>query len=322
MRALAPGIGAAGQGTTFRLNGRTVTAVSPEATRLSRVLRDELGLTGTKSGCDAGDCGACTVLLDQQQVCACLVPLAHVADRVVTTIEGLAADPAMARLLAAFVEGGASQCGICTPGMLMAASDLLARNPRPDRPAIEDALGGVLCRCTGYRQIVDAVANAICDMPRGSSNAIRDMPQASSNAICDMREGATNAIRDMPAAVTNAIRDMPNGGLEGAVVGARIAKLDGRRKVDGTEAFGADSIPAGAWRLRVVRSPHARARFTLGDLAAVEQRFGIRILTARDVPGVNGFAIFPDRKDQPVLAHGHVRFRGEAHWSVPPRPWP
>jgi aldehyde oxidoreductase len=292
MRAVAPHIAATGHGTTtFRLNGQSVTATSPAATRLSRVLRDEFGLTGTKSGCDAGDCGACTVLLDGRQVCACLVPLAHVTDRVVTTVEGLAADPAMARLQAAFVRGGAVQCGICTPGMLMAASDLLARDPRPDRRAIEDALGGVLCRCTGYRQIVEAVANAIRDMPDGATNADRDSPTDAANAICDIPKLAAGP---------------------GRFVGARIARLDGQRKVDGTERFGADAVPAGAWRLRVVRSPYARARFTLGDLAAVEARFGIRILTARDVPGVNGFAIFPDRKDQPVLARDHVRFRGEA----------
>jgi aldehyde oxidoreductase len=204
------------------------------------------------------------------------------------------------------------QCGICTPGMLMAASDLLAHDPRPGRRAIEDALGGVLCRCTGYRQIVEAVANAIRDMPADSTNAIRDMPTGVAIAYRDISNGAANAIRDMPAAAANAICDIPRPAAPGGFVGARIARLDGQRKVDGTERFGADAIPADAWRLRVVRSPHARARFTLGDIAAVERRFGIRILTARDVPGVNGFAIFPDRKDQPVLARDHVRFRGEA----------
>ncbi len=312
MRATAPRLEERGQVTRFSLNGQTVTATAPEATRLSRVLRDELGLLGTKSGCDAGDCGLCTVLLDGRQVCACLVPLAHVANRVVTTVEGLAADPKTARLQAAFVAAGAIQCGICTPGMLLAATDLLARDPTPDRNAIADALGGVLCRCTGYRQIVDAVTNAICDMTTPATNPIRDMPEGATNPICDMRESAANPIRDMSQATTNPICDITRPPHEGPFVGARIAKLDGRRKVDGSERFGADTIPADAWRLRVVRSPHARARFVLGDLGTVEARFGIRILTARDVPGVNGFAIFPDRKDQPVLAMGHVRFRGEA----------
>ncbi len=271
MRAAAPRSEGSPRGVAFRLNGRPAVATSPELTRLSRVLRDEVGLTGTKSGCDAGDCGACTVLLDGHPVCACLVPLAQVAGRAVCTIEGLAADPAMARLRAAFESGGAVQCGICTPGMLMAAAALVARGGRIDRPAIEDALGGVLCRCTGYRQIVDAVAVALCEMADATTDRPREMP-----------------------------------------VGARVARLDGRRKIEGTERFGADAMPGDAWRLRVVRSPHARARFRLGDLAAVEGHFGIRVLTASNVPGINGFAIFPDRKDQPVLAAGHVRFRGEA----------
>ncbi len=265
MNALAP----VEVGTGFRLNGRPVVVEAPPATRLSRVLREHLGLTGTKVGCDAGDCGACTVLIDGRQACACLVPLGQVEGRAVTSIEGLAADPRFHRLQEAFVDGGAVQCGICTPGMLMAAADLLGRREQPGRSEIEEALGGVLCRCTGYRQIVAAVAKALA-------------PQA------------------------------PAGRPSGPVVGARIARLDGRARAGGGERFGADGVPADAWRLRVVRSPHVRARFSLGDLAAVERRHGVRVLTAADVPGVNGFAIFPDRKDQPVLAVGHVRFRGEA----------
>lgn len=290
MTALACRAASAGQGTAFQLNGRAIIAQSPAVTRLSRVLRDEFGLTGTKSGCDAGDCGACTVLLDCRQVCACLVPLGQVTDRVVTTIEGLASDPLMARLQTGFVAGGAVQCGICTPGMLMAAYDLLIRHPTAGRRAIEDALGGVLCRCTGYRQIAAAVANTIRDMQFSGSQ----------------RRSAEQAIAG------NTVRDMPRDRGAPACVGARLARYDARHKVDGTEHFGADAIPDRAWRLRVVRSPHARARFRLGDLAAVEARFGIRILTAADVPGVNGFAVYPERKDQPVLAADQVRFRGEA----------
>jgi xanthine dehydrogenase iron-sulfur cluster and FAD-binding subunit A len=157
-------------GTAFRLNGQTVVASSAETARLSRVLRDELGLTGTKVGCDAGDCGACTVLLDGRQVCACLIALGQIEGRSVTTVEGLAADPATAWLRRAFALGGAAQCGICTPGMLMAASDLLGRIARPTMPEIEEALGGVLCRCTGYRQIVEA-GGSCCPWRGGGAGA-------------------------------------------------------------------------------------------------------------------------------------------------------
>ena len=115
------------------VNGRAVTVETEPARRLADLLRDTLGLTGTKIGCNAGDCGACTVLLDGAQVCACLVSAAQAAGRRVVTVEGLAQQGALDALQEAFLRHGAAQCGICTPGMLMAASDLLARMPDPDR---------------------------------------------------------------------------------------------------------------------------------------------------------------------------------------------
>src|SRR5438445_8629222 len=140
----------------FTLNGCEVSVECPPVARLADVLRDELGLTGTKIGCNAGDCGACTVLIDGKQVCACLVPLAQAKGRKVMTVEGLAGSGKLSALQSAFHRHGAAQCGICTPGMLMAASDLLARVSKPSKSEIEDALGGVLCRCTGYAKIVEA----------------------------------------------------------------------------------------------------------------------------------------------------------------------
>jgi CO/xanthine dehydrogenase Mo-binding subunit len=155
--------------------------------------------------------------------------------------------------------------------MLMAATDLLGRNARPDEKAVLDALGGVLCRCTGYRKIVEAVLAA----SRGE-------------AVLD----------EAPV---------------GAAVGFRAAKTDGAPKLTGAERYGADQWPAGALWLRAIRSPHASARFEIGDLAPLLARHPglVDVITARDVP-VNGFGIFPDVKDQPVLADGRVRFRGEA----------
>lgn len=154
----------------FCLNGDTQLAVSPPLERLSRVLRDEFQLTGTKVGCDAGDCGACTVLLDDQTVCACLVPLAQVQGRRVTTIEGLAdrRDPhskSFVRLQQEFLRLGAAQCGICTPGMILATHHLLTQHPNPTEAQIHEGLAGNLCRCTGYMRIFESVKQAITLTP-------------------------------------------------------------------------------------------------------------------------------------------------------------
>ncbi|HKU98778.1 MAG TPA: (2Fe-2S)-binding protein, partial [Vineibacter sp.] len=142
----------------FTVNGSAVAVTAGPLKRLAQALRDDLGLIGTKVGCDAGDCGACTVLLDGRQVCACLTPLGQVEGRAVETVEGLAArDGTLSRLQQAFLIHGAAQCGICTPGMLMSAADLLRRSASPSRQEVLDAIGGTLCRCTGYQKIVNAV---------------------------------------------------------------------------------------------------------------------------------------------------------------------
>ena len=162
---------ALGHAIGLTVNGQPVSAQVHLATRLSAVLRDSLGLTGTKVGCDAGDCGACTVLLDGEAVCACLVPAASAQGRSVRTVEGLGGDT-LSALQAAFLSHGAAQCGICTPGMLMAATALLRDNPAPSRAEAEYALGGVLCRCTGYTKILDAICDA------GQPYAKPDLPDA------------------------------------------------------------------------------------------------------------------------------------------------
>ena len=145
----------------FTLNGAATVIAADPIRRLADVLRRDLGLTGTKIGCDAGDCGACTVLIDGAQICACMTAVAQVAAREVVTVEGLASNGTLTALQDAFHLHGAAQCGICTPGMLMAAASLLRRNETPDEGEIRDALGGVLCRCTGYSKIVEAVRSVL-----------------------------------------------------------------------------------------------------------------------------------------------------------------
>jgi carbon-monoxide dehydrogenase small subunit len=136
----------------FTLNGSTVSLDVSGSRRLLDALREDLGLTGTKEGCGEGECGACSVLIDGEVVNSCLVAVGQVEGCEVVTIEGLASP-----LQQSFIERGAAQCGICTPGMLLAAHALLEQNPRPTEDEVRTGLAGNLCRCTGYTKIIDAV---------------------------------------------------------------------------------------------------------------------------------------------------------------------
>jgi len=127
---------------------------------LLTVLREQLGLPGSKNACEQGECGSCSVLVDGELVCACLVLAAQAGGREVVTVEGLARDGGLHPVQEAFVRAGAVQCGFCTPGLVVAAADLLARNPAPTEDEIREALSGNICRCTGYAKIVDAVREA------------------------------------------------------------------------------------------------------------------------------------------------------------------
>lgn len=142
----------------FTLNGSPVTVDTPADRTLLTVLRDDLGLTGTKQGCEIGECGACSVLLDGRLVNSCLVLAAQAGGRQVITIEGVRGPEGGPNdLQQAFIDYGAVQCGYCTPGMVLAGEALLAVNPQPTRAEIREAIAGNLCRCTGYQQIVDAI---------------------------------------------------------------------------------------------------------------------------------------------------------------------
>ncbi len=141
----------------FTLNGAAVSLDVVGTRRLLDVLREDLRLTGTKEGCGEGECGACSVLIDGEVVDSCLVAVGQVEGREITTVEGVADGGRLTALQQAFIEHGAAQCGICTPGMLLAARVLLERTTRPSAEEVRDALAGNLCRCTGYTKIIEAV---------------------------------------------------------------------------------------------------------------------------------------------------------------------
>jgi aerobic carbon-monoxide dehydrogenase small subunit len=144
----------------FLLNGKETQLDGPPDRRVVDLLREDLGLTGTKEACGSGECGACTILVDGEPRLSCLMLAVQLEGRDITTIEGVAIGEALHPVQEAFVEQGAVQCGFCTPGMVLSAVSLLKDNPNPSRAEIREGLSGNLCRCTGYQKIVDAVEEA------------------------------------------------------------------------------------------------------------------------------------------------------------------
>ncbi|WP_417741653.1 molybdopterin-dependent oxidoreductase [Salipiger sp.] len=255
----------------FTLNGAEITVPADPTARLSEVLRERAGARDVKVGCNAGDCGACTVLLDGAPVCACMIAAGQAQGCEIETQAGLVArDRDAERLAQSFQRHQAAQCGICTPGMMVSAVALLRSGEALSEHSVSDALGGVLCRCTGYRKIIAAVLDASTTAP--------------------LAEGG---------------------------IGAPIARLDGWPKVNGSERFGDDVAPADALIVQVIRAPFHRASFRFGDLEAFREENALELtLTAEDVPGENRFGVIPGFEDQPVLAEGETRFRGEAVAAV------
>ncbi|WP_299726563.1 molybdopterin-dependent oxidoreductase [uncultured Tateyamaria sp.] len=238
--------------------------------RLSEVLRDDLNLKSVKIGCDAGDCGACTVLIDGAQHCACLTPAIQADGRQIETLE--TAEPQLAkRLQTAFLNHGAAQCGICTPGIMMAAMELLRATPHPDEAQVQTALGGVLCRCTGYRKIIDAVMAA-------------------------NQDGSALRIPDQGPVVGQSIPRLDG---QAKVDGTEVFGADFTR--DGSLLIRAVRSP----------HYHADFALGDTAVWASQHPAVLAVITVRDIAGENAYGVIPPLADQPALADGTVRFLGE-----------
>lgn len=259
----------------MKVNGKPVELdIKPDA-YLVDVLREDLGLTGTKKGCDSGECGACTVILDGEPVTSCTLPALKAQGKEVITVEGLSSGTEINPLQRAFLAKGAVQCGFCTPGMLMSAQALLNNNLNPTRDEVKLAISGNLCRCTGYVKIIDAVMAAAAEM-RGEEKA-------------------------KTADVLN----------RGKVVGKAVQRVDGLAKVKGEAKFAADLVFPGMVYAKVLRSPYPHALIKNINKDKAEKLQGVLgVYTSKDVPGPNRFGIH--FKDQPVLADDKVRFHGDA----------
>ena len=262
------------------VNGRKVKRRVPNSYRVIDFVREELKLTGNKEGCGAGECGTCSMFVDGKLIKSCLMPVQKIEGCSVETVDDLDRDAGMTVLQQAFHKCGASQCGYCIPGMVMAATSTLRRNPQASRDEIKEGLGGNICRCTGYQKILDAV-----ELAR------------------DVQNGA-----------------LPVGALEEDVestsfVGRRTRRLDAPAKVTGKIKYAADMSMPNMLHMQVLRSPHPHARIVRIDSSAAKAIPGVMcVLTADDVPGVDNFGVFIE--DQPIMARGVVRYVGEAVVAV------
>jgi CO/xanthine dehydrogenase Mo-binding subunit/aerobic-type carbon monoxide dehydrogenase small subunit (CoxS/CutS family) len=263
------------------INGRKVSRNAKPHQRLLDFLRDDLNLTGNKEGCGAGECGTCSVFVDGVLMKSCLLPVAKAQGATIESVEALAKTGELTVLQKAFHKAGASQCGYCIPGMVMAATAALRANAFADREEIKERLGGNICRCTGYQKIVDAV-----EMARDVQNG---------------RLPAT-ALLGLDAE-------------EGDYIGKNVRRIDAPSKVSGRLKYAGDMVMPGMLYVQVLRSPHPHARIVSIDTSAAEAMPGVEgVITSADVPGEDGFGVFVH--DQPVMARGKVRYVGEAVAAV------
>jgi CO/xanthine dehydrogenase Mo-binding subunit/aerobic-type carbon monoxide dehydrogenase small subunit (CoxS/CutS family) len=263
------------------LNGRKIARNAQPHLRLLDFLREDMHLTGTKDGCGAGECGACSVFVDGVLMKSCMMPVGKAQGAQIETVEGLAHKGELSLLQKAFHKTGASQCGYCIPGMVMAATAALRVNPFADREEIKERLGGNICRCTGYQKIFDAVELA------------RDVQNG--------RLPATALLEDEPE--------------DGRYIGANVRRLDAPSKVSGALKYAADMTMPGMLHMQVLRSSHPHATIESIDISEAEAMDGVEgVITCDDVPGEDNFGVFVH--DQPVMARGKVRYVGEAVAAV------
>jgi xanthine dehydrogenase molybdopterin-binding subunit B/aerobic-type carbon monoxide dehydrogenase small subunit (CoxS/CutS family) len=263
------------------INGRKVSRAAKPHLRLLDFLRDDLNLTGNKEGCGAGECGTCSVFVDGVLMKSCLMPVAKAQGTQIDTIESLAKSGELSVLQKAFHKAGASQCGYCIPGMVMAATAALRANPFAGREEIKERLGGNICRCTGYQKIFDAVELA------------RDVQNG--------RVPATALLETDTA--------------DGDVIGKNERRIDAPSKDSGRLKYAGDMLMPGLMHVQVLRSPHPHARIVSIDTSAAQAMEGVEsVITSADVPGQDGFGVFVH--DQPVMARDKVRYVGEAIAAV------
>ena len=262
------------------VNGRPVKRLASTHQRLLDFLRDDLELTGTKEGCGAGECGTCSVFVDGVLMKSCLLPVAKAEGAEIETVEALAEKGLLTTLQQAFHKTGASQCGYCIPGMVMAATSTLRENPHADSDEIKERVGGNICRCTGYQKIIEAI-----ELARNVTNGT-----LSPSALEPER-------------------------VDGSYIGHNTRRTDAPGKVSGKLRYAGDMVMPRMLHMQVLRSPHPHALIKSIDTSAAVALPGVEgVITSADVPGKDGFGVFTH--DQPIMARDRVRYVGEAVAAV------
>ncbi len=263
-----------------KINGRDVKRLASNEQRLLDFLRDEMELTGTKEGCGAGECGTCSVFVDGVLMKSCLLPIAKADGASIETVVALADRGLLSTLQQAFHKTGASQCGYCIPGMVMAATSTLRESPHADSEEIKERVGGNICRCTGYQKIIEAI---------------------------ELTRDVTNGVVPVAALEPELV--------EGSYIGHNTRRTDAPGKVSGQLKYAGDMVMPRMLHMQVMRSPHPHALIKSIDTSAAESLPGVEgVITSADVPGTDGFGVFTH--DQPIMARDKVRYVGEAIAAV------
>src|ERR1039458_8339468 len=264
---------------TYYINGKRHDVLVDAHEKLSNVIREKIGLTGTKIGCDQGSCGACTVLVNNEPVLSCITPALRFEGANITTIEGIATDASLHKLQEKFVEKGAIQCGFCTPGMVITALDFVNKNPKPSIHDIKDSLSGNVCQCTGYKKIIEAVA----EYAEENLN-----PKIKSETV-------------EPAPIKT--------------VGVGRPYIEANKKVNGSAEYADDIRIKNALHSKFLRSIYPHAHIESIDITEAEKLPGVRaIATGKDLP--IKFGVLPISNDETAMAIEKVRYIGEVVAAV------
>jgi 4-hydroxybenzoyl-CoA reductase alpha subunit len=274
----------------FTVNDKNYDVLVEPHENLAKVLREKIGLTGTKIGCEQGACGACTVMVEDAPVLSCITPALRCNNAHILTIEGVATNGTLHPLQEKFVEKGAIQCGFCTPGMVMTALAFLGENPKPTTDEIKEAISGNLCRCTGYKKIIESIAEAAPLMKNQ-----------------DEQPNEKVSIQYKIEALHN---EVPSSNDEFQIIGKSLPYIDARKKVTGEAKYADDFQFKNALYCKFLRSVHPHARIESIDTNKAEKLHGIRyVLTGKEI--TEKFGILPTSQDQTALAIDKVKYVGE-----------